>query len=59
MFAKVGPLLLEQHDDSNLPHCKVLLVAIPDYLSPAATYSLPATRGGLSLIFFKSNLSLF
>jgi hypothetical protein len=27
MSAKVGPLLLEQHDDSNLPHCKILLVA--------------------------------
>ena len=27
MSAKVGPLLLEQHDDSNLPYCKILLVA--------------------------------
>ena len=27
MSAKVGPLLLEQHNDSNLPLCKILLVA--------------------------------
>ena len=27
MSAKVGPLLLEQDDDSDLPHCKILLVA--------------------------------
>jgi hypothetical protein len=26
MSAKVGPLLLEQYDDSNLPHCKKLLI---------------------------------
>jgi hypothetical protein len=28
MSAKIGPPLLEQHDDSNLPHCKILLVAL-------------------------------
>jgi len=43
MSAKVGPLLLEQHDYSNLPHRKILLVA--QVFAPASMFSKIAETG--------------